>query len=172
MSATLAAQLYGELTDDERMNLLDGDIYYWAGTLDIVRHGYNIAPYVMGGLNRLGIPGIRFVDGPRGCVSGAWHRIPGVHGTRRDMGTRLWRNASASIGEEVREQEATFSVAYASIFRGIPLGAAFRRLIPTNRCCWDRWVRRWTRGVRRHAMALCQAIFACNSMETRVSRST
>lgn len=28
-SATLAAQLYGELTDDERLNLLDGDIYYW-----------------------------------------------------------------------------------------------------------------------------------------------
>ncbi|MDR4222799.1 hypothetical protein FO518_35790, partial [Priestia megaterium] len=44
----LATQLYDELTDDERLNLLDGDIYYWQGRLDIVRHGYNVTPYVMG----------------------------------------------------------------------------------------------------------------------------
>lgn len=141
-SATLAAQLYGELTDDERLNLLDGDIYYWQGRLDIVRHGYNIAPYVMGAVNRLGIPAYGSWMVPVGASAGmAPHSRCPWHAARH--GTRLWRNASAKPSEKrYASKEATFSVAYASIFRGIPLGAAFRRLIPTNRCCWDRWVRR------------------------------
>ena len=73
----LAAQLpMVSFTDDERLNLLDGDIYYWQGRLDIVRHGYNIAPYVMGAVNRLGIPGIRFVGWSPWVLSGHGTAVP------------------------------------------------------------------------------------------------
>ena len=41
-----------------------------------VEDGYNVFPYVMGAVDRLGIPGIRFVDGPRGCVVGRSTAFP------------------------------------------------------------------------------------------------
>lgn len=170
-SATLAAQLYGELTDDERMNLLDGDIYYWQGRLDIVRHGYNIAPYVMGAVNRLGIPGIRFVDGPRGCVSGHGTAFPVSMARGATWNEALEERVGEAIGEEVREQGGNL---FGGVCINLPRHPAWGRIQETYS---DQPVllgslgAALTRGVRRHAMA-CVKHFACNSMETRVSRST
>lgn len=163
-SATLAAQLYGELTDDERMNLLDGDIYYWQGRLDIVRHGYNIAPYVMGAVNRLGIPGIRFVDGPRGCVSGHGTAFPVSMARGATWNEALEERVGEAIGEEVREQGGNL---FGGVCINLPRHPAWGRIQETYS---DQPVllgslgAALTRGVRRHAMA-CVKHFACNSME-------
>lgn len=163
-SATLAAQLYGELTDDERLNLLDGDIYYWQGRLDIVRHGYNIAPYVMGAVNRLGIPGIRFVDGPRGCVSGHGTAFPVSMARGATWNEALEERVGEAIGEEVREQGGNL---FGGVCINLPRHPAWGRIQETYS---DQPVllgslgAALTRGVRRHAMA-CVKHFACNSME-------
>src|SRR5665647_2167044 len=63
-----ARALYDALTDDERLFVLDGDTPFWAGMHGIFFEGYNLRPYPMGAVARLGIPGLLFVDGPRGVV--------------------------------------------------------------------------------------------------------
>lgn len=65
-----ARNLYGQLTETERLGLLDGDAPFWAGLAAMRAVRYGSRPYVHGEVARLGIPGIRFVDGPRGCVAG------------------------------------------------------------------------------------------------------
>lgn len=65
MSPSLAAlEIYEKLTDAERIQLLSGNTWFWIGRKAIMEHGYNHIPYKMGAIKRLGIPGIKFVDGP------------------------------------------------------------------------------------------------------------
>src|SRR4051812_41815460 len=56
--------LLAQLTLDEKLWLLDGDAEFWAGIAEMSA-GYNLRPIVMGEIPRLGIPGLRFSDGPR-----------------------------------------------------------------------------------------------------------
>ena len=65
----LARALSDELTDAELLGLLDGDTSLLTGLRRFARHGYNHEPVVAGALDRLGLPGIRFTDGPRGVAS-------------------------------------------------------------------------------------------------------
>ncbi len=71
-----ARALYDQLTEAERLSLLDGDIAFWPGMAEILFDGYNLRPYPMGAVPRLGIPGLLFVDGPRGCVVGRATAFP------------------------------------------------------------------------------------------------
>ena len=73
---TEAAALYDRLTDDERLWLLDGDLEFWPGVTSFITEGYNLRPAVHGAVDRLGIPGARFSDGPRGCVTGKGTAFP------------------------------------------------------------------------------------------------
>jgi beta-glucosidase len=54
------------MSDDEQLKLLDGDIDIEHG----FDGGYNVEPIVDGAVPRLGVPGIRFTDVPRGVVMG------------------------------------------------------------------------------------------------------
>lgn len=62
--------LYNRLTDDEKLWLLDGDTAPLKIARDFVLNQYCRNPYVAGAIGRLGIPGIRFSDGPRGVCLG------------------------------------------------------------------------------------------------------
>jgi len=59
------AQLLRELNNDEMLGLLDGDLSLRVGLAGMMRR-YNEVPYEAGRVDRLGIPGVRFTDGPRG----------------------------------------------------------------------------------------------------------
>jgi beta-glucosidase len=72
----VARELYERLGDEERLWLLDGDEDFWQGLARFRSDGYNREPIVHGAIERLGIPGTRFVDGPRGCVAGAGTAFP------------------------------------------------------------------------------------------------
>ncbi|MCX4984329.1 glycoside hydrolase family 3 N-terminal domain-containing protein [Streptomyces sp. NBC_00572] len=70
----------------------------------ILAEGYNDRPYVHGAVERLGIPGIRFVDGPRGCVAGAGTAfpVPMARGATWDLA--LEERVGEVIGREIRAQ--------------------------------------------------------------------
>ena len=53
-----AEKLYAQLTEEESLDLLDGDTPFWPGMLSFIKDGYNYRPYVHGQNDRLGIPGI------------------------------------------------------------------------------------------------------------------
>lgn len=61
-----AETLYAKLTPDERLWLLDGDLGLLGFIIRFIKEGYCFRPLVAGSIPRLGIPGIKFTDGPRG----------------------------------------------------------------------------------------------------------
>ena len=81
------ATLLAACTDAEkRLGLLDGDEPFWPGMPTMMGDGYNLEPIVAGAVPRLGIPGIRFSDGPRGAVIGRSTAFPVPMARGRHLG--------------------------------------------------------------------------------------
>ena len=108
-SPTEATQrLLQELSQDERLHLLDGDIPFWPGIKSIFTEGYNREPYVHGEIKRLAVPGIRFTDGPRGVVMGASTAFPVSMARGATFDLSLEERVGEVIGLEGRAQGANF----------------------------------------------------------------
>jgi hypothetical protein len=71
-----ARGLLARMTLEEKLGCLDGDTPFWPGTVDVGHGGYHAHPWPAARVERLGVPGIRFADGPRGCVIGASTAFP------------------------------------------------------------------------------------------------
>ena len=56
-----AETLLSQLTKPERLQLLDGDTPFWVGFHEMLTQGYNRRPYVHGQVDRVGLPGFRFM---------------------------------------------------------------------------------------------------------------
>ena len=79
--ADVARAFVAVLTREERLWCLDGDAPTWAGLRFLGHDGYHKAPFVAAQIERVGLPGIRFSDGPRGAVVR-------VDGPGRNLGSR------------------------------------------------------------------------------------
>jgi beta-glucosidase len=64
--AESAETMYNQLTENEKLWLLDGDVGFRQFFTGCFVDGYCYKPVEAGCIDRLGIPGIRFSDGPRG----------------------------------------------------------------------------------------------------------
>jgi beta-glucosidase len=71
-----AKELYANLHDTEKLGLLDGDGTPISWIMDTITGGYCGKPVVASSVRRLGIPGIRFSDGPRGLNRGTAFPAP------------------------------------------------------------------------------------------------
>ncbi len=109
--ATAVAGLIGRMTDDELLWLLDGDLTLRTG-FRAMTTAYNSVPIVAGQVDRLGIPGIRFTDGPRGVVMGNSTAFPAAIARAATWDTDLERAIGDAIGAEAR-------VLGANLFAGI-----------------------------------------------------
>jgi hypothetical protein len=65
---TATQAIYEQLTEKERLSLLDGDLQDFL--LTVVREGYCHKPWSAGTIPRLQIPGLLFSDGPRSSLLG------------------------------------------------------------------------------------------------------
>src|SRR5271165_6332395 len=64
-----ARALRDQLDLDEKISLMHGQLPLWPGLAAMVAPGgYSSRFWVAGEVTRLGIPGIRFTDGPRGVI--------------------------------------------------------------------------------------------------------
>lgn len=159
-----AAALYDQLTDDERLGLLDGDIPFWPGMAGILFDGYNLRPYPMGAVARLGIPGLLFVDGPRGCVVGRSTAFPVSMARGATWDTDLEERVGAAIGTEIRVQGGNF---FGGVCINLPRHPAWGRAQETygeDPVLLGRMGAALVRGTRPHAMP-CVKHYALNSME-------
>ena len=159
-----AKVLYDLLTNDERLGLLDGDRPFWDGLIAMMTEGYNLTPYVHGAVGRLGIPGIRFVDGPRGCVSGHGTAFPVAmaRGATWDVG--LEEAVGEVIGREIRAQGGNF---FGGVCVNLPRHPAWGRAQETygdDPFHLGEMGAALIRGTQRFVMA-CAKHFALNSME-------
>src|SRR3954452_19365956 len=159
-----ARSLYGELTDEERLWLLDGDTPFWAGLVDFMSGGFNAHPFVHGEVARLGIPGLRFSDGPRGVVIGPGTTFPVPMARGATFDVALEEAVGDVIGREVRAVGANL---YGGVCINLPRHPAWGRVQETygdEPLHLGALGAALVRGVQRHVMATATR-FALNSME-------
>ncbi len=152
------------LGDAERLGLLDGDTPFWELAPEVLGGGYNTRPYVHGEVARLGIPGTRFVDGPRGCVSGHGTAFPVSMARGATWDVALEQEIGEAIGREVRAQGGNF---FGGVCINLPRHPAWGRVQETygdDPHHLGEFGAALTRGAQRYVMT-CVKHYALNSME-------
>ncbi|WP_314507451.1 glycoside hydrolase family 3 C-terminal domain-containing protein [uncultured Microbacterium sp.] len=155
--------LLAQLTPDEKLWLLDGDVEFWAGIAEM-SVGYNLRPIVMGEIPRLGIPGLRFSDGPRGVVMGASTAFPVSMARGATWDVDLEERVGVAIGRELRAQGGNF---FGGVCINLPRHPAWGRAQETyseDPYVLGEFGAALVRGVHRNAMAVAKH-YALNSME-------
>ena len=92
-----------ELTLDEKIGVMSGQVTEkkLLDDLFLIEH-YNVKPYPTKEVERLGIPNIRFVDGPRGVVAGSATCFPVSMARGASFDRDLEEKIGEVIGAEVR----------------------------------------------------------------------
>ncbi|ROQ52599.1 beta-glucosidase-like glycosyl hydrolase [Rathayibacter sp. PhB152] len=155
--------LVDELSDEEMLGLLDGDGEFWSGMSEMGRQ-YNATPVVMGEVARLGVPGLRFSDGPRGVVMGKSTAFPVSMARGATWNLTLEEEIGRAIGAEMRAQGGNF---FGGVCINLPRHPAWGRSQETygeDPVLLGEFGAALVRGVQRHGMAVAKH-YALNSME-------
>jgi beta-glucosidase len=159
-----AERVLSALTLKEKVALMSGSTPFWSGLADIFSGGYGRHDWPAGEAPRLGAPGIRFIDGPRGVILPGATTFPVSMARGAAWDAELEERVGDAIGREVR-------ACGANLFGGVCINLL-------RHPAWGRAQETYgedtfhlgilgaalVRGVERHAMA-CVKHYACNSME-------
>jgi beta-glucosidase len=159
-----ARELLAQLEPAEKLSLLDGDQPFWPGMPQMMGEGYNLEPIVAGAVARLGVPGIRFSDGPRGAVIGHSTAFPVPMARGATWDPELEERVGAAIGAEIRAQGGNF---FGGVCINLPRHPAWGRAQETygeEPVLLGAMGSALARGTQRHVMA-CVKHYAANSME-------
>ncbi len=159
-----ATALVAGLTDAEVLGLLDGDVPFWPGMVDMTTGGYYRHAWPAAHVERVGIPGLDFSDGPRGVVVGNATCFPVAMARAATFDPDLEEEIGRAIGLELRAAGATF---YGGVCVNLLRHPAWGRAQETygeDPYLLGEMGAALTRGVQEHVMA-CVKHFACNSME-------
>ncbi len=158
-----ARDLLDQLSVHEKLHLLSGDGRLVRGVVEMARH-YNETPYVAGEVPRLGIPGIRFSDGPRGVVVGHATAFPVPMARGATFDPALEERVGDVIGVECRALGANlFAGVCVNVLRHPGWGRAQETFGEDPHLLGEMGAA-LVRGTQRHVMA-CVKHFACNSIE-------
>jgi beta-glucosidase len=169
--ADAARALVSAMTPEERLWCLDGDSPTWAGLKYLNSGGYHKAPFVAGEIERIGLGGIRFGDGPRGAVVGNATCFPVSMARGATWDPALEERVGDAIGRELRVIGANLTGAVCINVLRHPAWGRAQETYGEDPHHVGEMGAALTRGLQRHVMA-CVKHFACNSMRTRGSRST
>jgi beta-glucosidase len=161
---TKAHELLAQLTLDEKMEMMDGDLSFWSGVVEMMAGGYADHPWNAGVISRLDIPGIRFADGPRGVVMQGATTFPVSMARGAAWDVSLEERIGDVIGRELRALGGTlFGGVCINLLRHPAWGRAQETYGEDPHHLGELGAA-LTRGVQRHAMA-CVKHYALNSME-------
>jgi beta-glucosidase len=164
-SSAAAKELLSQLTDNEKLSLLDGDTPFWPGFHSIMTEGYIVKePYVFGEVSRLSIPGIRFTDGPRGINLNNSTCFPVSMARGASWDVALEEAIGEAIGREGRSQGANL---FGGVCVNLPRHPAWGRAQETygdDPIILGEMGAAITRGVQKHLLATLKH-YALNSME-------
>ena len=102
-----ARSVVAEMTPDERLWCLDGDLPFWAGLGDLGTGGYHRRPFPAARSSASGVPGFAFSDGPRGVVIGPATCFPVSMARGATWDVDLEERVGDAIGRELRAVGAT-----------------------------------------------------------------
>lgn len=100
-----AKEIVSQMTLEEKVRLMAGDCGVFAS---FGVGSYNTVPYSAGGCPRLGVPKMRFCDGPRGVVSGRSTCFPVSMARGAAFDPELEERIGNAIGREVRANGGNF----------------------------------------------------------------
>ncbi|WP_123023752.1 glycoside hydrolase family 3 protein [Mycolicibacterium stellerae] len=150
------------MDDDELLWLLDGDVPLRAvpRLAGMMRSG----PVAGGAIARLGIPGIRFSDGPRGVVIGRSTAFPVTIMRAATWDPALEERVGLAMGREARARGANYSGAVCVNLLRHPAWGRAQECYGEDPVLTGQMGAGLTRGLRRNVMA-CVKHFALNSIE-------
>ena len=157
-----AERLITQLNDDELLWLLDGDVPVRAlpRLATLMKRG----PVTGGAIPRLGIPGIRFSDGPRGVVIGRSTAFPVTIMRAATWDPEMEERVGLAMGREARARGANYSGAVCVNLLRHPAWGRAQESYGEDPVLTGRMGAGLTRGLRRNVMA-CVKHFALNSIE-------
>lgn len=159
-----AHQLLEQLTLDEKINMMCGDMPFWEGLYDMIAVGYAKHPWVAGEIPRLGIPGVRFADGPRGVMLEGATTFPVSMGRGATFDPNLEERIGDVIGRELRAMGANFFGGVCINLLRHPAWGRAQETYGEDPAHLAAFGAALTRGVQKHVMA-CAKHYALNSME-------
>lgn len=162
--AEAARALVAAMTPEERLWCLDGDGPALAGMAFLAQDGYHKAPFEAAKVERIGMPGIAFSDGPRGNVVGNATCFPVAMGRGATWDPDLEERVGDAIGRELRAAGATLTGAVCVNILRHPAWGRAQETYGEDPHHVGELGAAFTRGLQRHVMA-CVKHFACNSME-------
>jgi beta-glucosidase len=159
-----AQELLAQLTLDEKLTMLEGDLPFWGGLAEMMGGGYGNHTWNAGAIARLGIPGIRFADGPRGVVLHGATTFPVSMARGATWDVALEERIGDAIGRELRALGGNlFGGVCINLLRHPAWGRA-QETYGEDPYHLGELGAALTRGVQQHAMA-CVKHYALNSME-------
>lgn len=159
-----ARALVAAMTAEERLWCLDGDAPTWAGLKFLNDDGYHRAPFIAGQVDRVGLPGIRFSDGPRGVVIRNATCFPVSMARGATWDPQLEERVGDAIGRELRAAGANLTGAVCVNLLRHPAWGRAQETYGEDPHHVGELGAALTRGLQRHVMANVKH-FACNSME-------
>jgi beta-glucosidase len=163
-TADRARAAVAAMTPDEKLWCLDGDAPFWAGLTYLGESGYHKSPFRAAQVERLGLPGFAFSDGPRGVVIDRATCFPVSMARGATWDVDLEERIGEAIGRELRAVGADlYGGVCVNVLRHPAWGRAQETYGEDPHHVGEMGAA-LTRGVQRHAMA-CVKHFACNSME-------
>lgn len=158
-------RIVSEMTLAEKVAVCHGDQRVWGGLYQMAMDFYHKAPFRSGAVPRLGVPGVAFVDGPRGVVllgGATTFPVPMARGASWDPD--LEEQIGDAIGKEVRSHGATlYGGVCVNLLRHPGWGRA-QETYGEDPVGLGALGSALVRGVERHAMATVKH-FALNSIE-------
>lgn len=158
-----AENLLSQMTLAEKVDQMSGDIPLFPGIVEL-QFAYNKRPYPAGENRRLGIPGVRFADGPRGVVMYNSTCFPVAMARGATWDTDLEERIGDAIGVEARSQGANFFGGVCINLLRHPGWGRAQETYGEDPHHLGEMGAALVRGAQRHVMA-CVKHFAANSME-------
>jgi beta-glucosidase len=159
-----ARGLIDQMSVEERLHCLDGGAPVAGGLADMSRGGYHRRPFRACRVERLGIPGFHFSDGPRGVVVGPATAFPVTMARGASFDVDLEERIGDAIGVELRAVGADlYGGVCVNILRHPAWGRA-QEVYGENPHHMGVMGAALARGAQRHVMATVKH-FALNSME-------
>ena len=159
-----AQELLGQLTQDEKIKMMSGDPPFWLGMADMMGGGYADHPWVAGAVPRLGIPGVRFADGPRGVIMDGGTTFPVSMGRGATFDPELEERVGDVIGRELRAMGGNFFGGVCINLLRHPAWGRAQETYGEDPFHLGEFGAALARGVQKHVMA-CAKHYALNSME-------
>ena len=162
-----AEELLAQLSTAEKLQLLSGATPFWSGMADIaLRDASHCHPWPAGVLPRLGLPGLQFVDGPRGVVlAGGATTFPVPMARGASWNSALEEQIGTAMALEARSFGANWLAAVCINLLRHPGWGRAQETYGEDPVHVGALGAACSRGIERHAIA-CVKHFALNSIDS------